>query len=369
MSWQRFWQIRTRDPKWLWQMAIAIVVVGALAGLLGQWLPVEARQALRPSVSEATQQAAHCQQLAEMGEWGSLAAAIPRYLWETWFPAPTAIAFLTGLCWFVFVLQAGQANSPGGVRPWLCLLGVVMGIVSIWPTVWAIYWQEVGWGLVESDEVGPGLLYFVLGVGLREELCKLLLFLPLLPFVVRRGNEREALLVAASVGLGFALEENINYFTSNAGSSMGRFLTANLLHMSLTGLAGLAVCRAIWYPRQMAAEAVGIVLLLVFAHGLYDALIVLLDFDGSGLGSFLVYLALVYQFFHELRSWWEPQASTFSLTATVVASTALVFALTFAYLSTLEGFNTAVAIAAIPAVQSLIFVYVVLREIPETMVR
>lgn len=368
MTWQRYCQIKTRDPKWLWQMAITIVGAGAIAGFLGLWLPLEVRQALRPEVSKAAEQAAYCQDLAESGEWVSLAAVIPVSMWETWFPAPTILAMLTGLCWFAFLLQAGQANSPRGVRPWLCMLGVALGIVSIWPTLWTIYWQEIAWGLEESDEPGRGLLFFVLGVGLREELCKLLLFLPLLPFVVLRRNEREALLVAASVGLGFAIEENIGYFTGNAGSSLGRFLTANLLHMSLTGLAGLAICRAIWYPRQMAIDAVVIFLVLVFAHGFYDALSVLSIFDGSELVSFLIYLALVYQFFRELRSWWEPRASTFSLTATVVASTALVFALTFAYLSTLEGFNDAVAIAALPALESLIFVYVVLREIPETMV-
>jgi RsiW-degrading membrane proteinase PrsW (M82 family) len=368
MTWQRHWQIKTRDPKWLWQMAIAIVVAGAALGWLGQWLPEGVKSTLHPETSTYISHVEYCEQLAEVEKWGDLALAIPRALWYRAFPAPTAIAVLTGVCWLLFLLQAGQVNTTRGVRPWLCIVGVILGTVSTWPTLWAVWWQEIAWGLAESDEIGPGLLFFVAGVGLREEVCKLLLFLPLLPFVITRRDEREALLVAASVGLGFAINENVGYFVEDAGGSVPRFLSANLLHMSLTGLMGLAVCRAIWYPRQWAGEALGMTLLLVLAHGFYDALIVVLDFDGSEFLSFLVYLGLVYQYFRELRTWWVTQASTFSLTATVVASTALVFAMTFVYLSTLTGFDSAVEMAAIPAVESLLLMYVVLREIPEPLV-
>lgn len=368
MSWQRYLQIKTRQPEWLWRVAIGIVVAGALAGLVAQWLPPGVRQALIPKVDAATAQAELCQQLAETGQWAALAAAIPRALWLSWFPGPTIIALLTGFCWFLFLLQAGQVGSPRGVRPWLCAVGVVLGVLSIWPTVWMIYWQEFAWGLAESEEIGKGLLFYVLGVGLREELCKLLLFLPLLPFVISRGNEREAMLVAASVGLGFALEENIIYFTNDPGGTLGQFLAANLLHMSLTGLAGLALCRAIWNPQVMALEGLGLVLLMIIAHGLYDAFIVVLNFGGADFASFVIYLALVYQFFRELKEWWISQTSTISLSATVVASTATVFALTFVYLAARVGFDPAIAATGLPAIESLIFLYVVLRELPESLV-
>ena len=82
-------------------------------------------------------------------------------------------------------------------------------------------------------------------IGLREEALKLLLFVPLIPFLLNR-DDLEILTVAGLVGLGFALEENINYFQASAGlSAVGRFATANFLHIALTAMCGLTLTRAI----------------------------------------------------------------------------------------------------------------------------
>jgi len=66
---------------------------------------------------------------------------------------------------------------------------------------------RVGWGLVESDQLVPGLRYNILGIGLREEFAKLCCLLPLMPLLLRQRSELAALLLSACVGLGFAIEE------------------------------------------------------------------------------------------------------------------------------------------------------------------
>lgn len=367
MSWHRYLQLKTRDATFLWYWGIGILLVGAAVAWLAQWLPRPSPSPDSPAKDAYNAHLQGIQLFAQQGEWGELALGIPRLMYLGWLPGPTSVALLAGFCWLVFLLQAGQPGARDGVRPWLCLLGVPLGVLSIWPTSFANFWQEHAWGLVRSEELAAGLMYFVLSVGLREELAKLLMFLPLVPFVVRRGSEREALLVAASVGLGFAIEENIGYFLREPHETVGRFLSANFLHMSLTGLCGLALCRAIWHPRRMASESLGIILLMIIAHGLYDALIVLPGLFQLSIASFVIYLLLVYQFFRELRTWWKPRGAAISLTATVVTSTTLVVAATLVYLAAQFDFDLAIRLVGPPAIGSAMFLYVYLREVPETL--
>src|SRR5207244_7138900 len=119
-------------------------------------------------------------------------------------------------------------------RPLLYGLSFVLGILSIYPTLLAVVTEESIFKFKMVNQPLPDAIYFVAGVGLREELAKLLLFLPLLPALLRRGSRIEAMTCGALVGLGFAAEENIGYFSELApGVALSRFLTANFLHMPL----------------------------------------------------------------------------------------------------------------------------------------
>src|SRR5205823_5797400 len=70
----------------------------------------------------------------------------------------------------------------------------------------------------------------------------IVLFLPLVPALLRRGSRIEAMTCGALVGLGFAAEENIGYFHRfGAQATLPRFLTANFFHMSLTAVVALSV--------------------------------------------------------------------------------------------------------------------------------
>jgi RsiW-degrading membrane proteinase PrsW (M82 family) len=369
MSWQPFLRRSTRDPKFLWRLAIGILVIGVLLGIATRWLPDSVAESLIGGrIGELSEHYDRVGQLAEADDWWGVWKLIPKGMWLATMPGPALIAGLAGACWLVFLIQAGQPGSKDGIRVWLALLAVVLGVLSVWPTLFAIYYQEHRWGIRESADVAEGLRFYILGVGLREELAKLLMFMPLVPLIIRRGSQREAMLVAACVGLGFAMEENVSYFTSNPACTIDRFLLSNFLHMSLTGLAGLAICRAIWWPKQYGSEAIAIVLLAIVLHGVFDSLIALPALMDYSLGSFIIYILLAYRFFHELRSWWQPRGETISLTATFVAAVSLVAAITFVYFAAATNITLAAAAIIAPGISTGIFVYMFLREMPESLV-
>ena len=103
-------------------------------------------------------------------------------------------------------------------------------------------------------------------------------------------------------------------------------------------------------------------------HGLYDAFIDLPGLAEFGFGSFICFILLAYLFFHELRQNWKPRGETISLTATFLTSVSLVAAVTFVYLSILSNFDTALAALGTQAIGGALFVYVFLREVPESLV-
>jgi len=360
---------KTRDPRFLWSLGVMILSLGLIAGFAVHWLPPTVMESLHAADSAAY--SAHLDRLeraAEAGNWSTVWWGIPHSMWIGAMVGPALIAGFTGLCWFVFLVQAGQPGSDGGIRWPLAIAAVPLGVLSIWPTLFLIYFQEQQWNLHESTELAAGFRFYIAGVGLREEVSKLLLFLPLVPAIIRGGSEREALLIGGLVGLGFAMEENIGYFTSSPTSTVDRFLLSSFLHISLTGLAGLALCRMIWWPQQCWQESIGIILLAIVLHGVFDALLVLPAIAEYNILSFIIYILLAYRFFHELRAWWRPRGEPISLTATFVTAVSLITAVAFVYFAALTDFSTALTGITTPAISSGIFVYMFLREMPESLI-
>jgi RsiW-degrading membrane proteinase PrsW (M82 family) len=302
-------------------------------------------------------------------DWGTIFWTIPRMLLEEFQQGfATALAIIAGLGWFVVALQLGQVRTPNGARWWLCLLGVVMGGLSIWLTHLFIVWQELEWGITSSDELMDGLKYYFVGVGLREELAKLLMLLPLMPLIVRRGSALEAVIVSACVGLGFAIVENMGYFAATGGTaSMGRFLTANFAHMAMTGLIGLAVARACWSSSQTSHAALTF-LVVVLAHGAYDASIALPELADYSLAGMIIFVLLAYAFFQEIRLVYSPRPETISLTATFLFVVCSLSSLTFVYLSWSIGFMAGATLLVNDIVGLSVMVYMYLREMPNSMI-
>jgi RsiW-degrading membrane proteinase PrsW (M82 family) len=366
MDWQSKLRVRSRDPDFLWRMVIAIIGAGVILGWIAEQL-TGARQGL-PEVTD-TGAWKRIEALAIGGDWWQVWWAMPGQIFMRFSrPGIVALALFAGCCWLIFILQTLRSRGLTDWRLWAALAGMLAGAMSIWPTSFFGLWQEYAWQLSESEELVPGVRFFILGVGLREEFAKLVCLLPLMPLLVRQRDELAALLISGCVGLGFAVVENLSYYQwSQATATMGRFLTANPYHMALTGLIGLYTYRACRDPKNWGAPAVAMFCLMVLAHGGYDAFS-LPDLAEYSLGAYVIFALVMYQFFHELRTLRPRGKDTISLTATFLCAVSLLAAATFIYISAMSGSRMAADTLVGDIIGTAMMVYLFLREMPETMV-
>jgi RsiW-degrading membrane proteinase PrsW (M82 family) len=366
MNWQSKLRTRSRDPDFLWRMVIAIIAAGIVLGWIGEQLT-----GARPRLPDESDPSGwkRIEALATSGNWCQVWWALPGQIFMRFTRTGiVALALFAGGCWLTFLLQTLRVRSLADWRLWAALAGLAAGAISIWPTGFLNLWQEHAWQLSRSEELVPGLRFFIVGVGLREELPKLICLLPLMLLLVHQRDEFAALLISACVGLGFAIVENLSYYQwSQATATMGRFLTANPYHMALTGLIGLYVYRACRDPRNWAAPAVAMFSLMVIAHGAYDAFS-LPDLAEYSLGAYIIFALVMYQFFHELRTLRPRGKDPISLTATFLCAVSLLAAATFIYISAVAGSRTAADTLVGDIVGMAMMVYLFLREMPDTMV-
>ncbi len=379
MTWRRYLQSRTRNPAFLWRMVLGILLSGVAVGAIIDWAAparrfaqVEAPQEANPDPLPGPEilDSERINQFADDGQWLAVWGAIPGTILRSWRdPGMTTLAVLTGACWLAFILQAIQIRSRSDGRLWASLLAVAFGVLSVWPTLFLDYWAERRWGLVESDELTAGVRYFILSVGLREELSKFICFLPLLPWCVRRRDELAALLVAGAVGIGFAMEENVGYIGGSGGvDTLGRLLMPAPFHMAATGLVGLSACRACIWPKECGPQFLAMFVVVVLAHGLYDAFIAVPALQEYSIVSMLIFVFLIYQFFHELRPKQALRVEPISLTANFLFCVSTVAAATFVSLSAMVGFRAATDMLVLSVAGQAVMIYLFLREMPETMV-
>ena len=203
---------------------------------------------------------------------------------------------IAALAWGAFLARLGKLGDRWKMRLPLYLASFVLGILSIAPTVALTAIEEAQLHLVETGDAMRDFLFFVFGVGLREEASKLLLFLPIL-LVLRKlggkkgGDRLDVLVCGALVGLGFAAEENLSYLAQgNLHTGIGRFLTANFLHMSMTGILAASLDDFLRDRERYAAEFSRTTVLVVAMHGGYDFLLSHETYGGS-------YLAMTVFFF------------------------------------------------------------------------
>lgn len=262
-----------------------------------------------------------------------------RYLLPFSFPkpqrGPLVLAVIAGFAWFAFCARLGQMNLRPYFRVPLYLAALALGVLSIAPTDFLIIWQEKVLHLRPNGTIVKDAIFFVMGVGFREELSKLLCFAPLIPILRRWGNGLDVLACGALVGLGFAAAENLQYFAhGDVTAAMGRFLTANFLHMSLTALASAALFR-IGKSEEGFYDFTITFLTVIGLHGVYDFFLAspALGDDMSFL-SMAVFFLLSRNFILEVhaarlkagRS--KPLYPTFLLGLTIVTGASFVWACT-----------------------------------------
>lgn len=184
------------------------------------------------------------------------------------------LSLSAGLIWTGLLLSL----FPGRLRARTAILAlgaVALGWMSTVPAVEAMGPLDTRFGLSEGNDFASALLYHFFSVGLREEASKLLLFTPMLILVVRKNRDMEALVLGALVGLGFAIEENILYFMRymHTGVAVSRFVSANLLHFTLTGVTALALTRLLRDPKTWWMDSLQTLVQAVALHAIYNALL------------------------------------------------------------------------------------------------
>ncbi len=182
-------------------------------------------------------------------------------------------------------------------------------------------------------------------------------------------DELAALMAAACVGLGFAMEENVNYIGGSAGTAtLTRLLMPAPLHMAMTGLAGLALYRACRWPREWGPQAAAMFGVMVLAHGMFDAFLSVKVLRDYSLVAQVIFVLLVYQFFRELRPLEALRVEPVSLTANFLFCVSTVAAATFVYLAAALGWRLALDVTAQSLLGEAVIVYMFLREMPERLV-
>ena len=213
----------------------------------------------------------------------------------------TILTLLCGIIWFVMIHQLGGIRVRSS---WRGLLALVLGLLSPVVTLTFLALQEHYGTIQRTGELANHLLFYVVSVGVREEISKLLLFLPMLP-LLRGKSEAEILVVAGCVGLGFAVEENIGYFLHElSGGPLARLVSANFLHVATTALAGLALARWVRYPRSCWESGVATIVAVILVHGVYDFTIdAPMPHTAMSLGSFagFILLALAHYFLTQIK--------------------------------------------------------------------
>ena len=184
------------------------------------------------------------------------------------------VTLFAALIWFAIIANLGQLVEGFLIRLTLYGAAFISGFISTFLVLGLVYWQENKLGLKINGETVNDIIYCICGIGLREELIKIIFFAPFLIILKKRQSAMEALACAACVGLGFACSENILYFGSGFESAVfPRFLTANFLHTSLTAIVGLSMYYLILNPVQNWENFFKNFIIVVVAHGAYDALV------------------------------------------------------------------------------------------------
>lgn len=288
--------------------------------------------------------------------WGDLGGLLWKMQREMMQPVPLVLALTAGLVWMLVLVQAIQPPGIFSVRALLPWLGVCAGVLSTFPTLLAVYWEEELFGLRLTGTFFGDLRYFLLGVGPREELIKLIFFLPFIPLLWRRKSMLEVLIVAGSVGLGFAISENLLYF-EKAGTSaaFARVLTANFFHLAATAVIGCAFFELLQQPLKSFFRSFVAIVSVVLAHGLYDAFFSVAELQVLEVVSMVVFLVLSLFFFRRLREFRDGSTDQFSIAATLVGGLAVLIATLFVSASQSLGLERA-AWALAPSCTSLAMV-------------
>jgi RsiW-degrading membrane proteinase PrsW (M82 family) len=258
-------------------------------------------------------------------DWMQIILLMPVAFFENLSARTIVTVLISSFAWMAIFLHGARINRENLTRAWLFLVAFCLGCLSVVAIDLIDYVIRDLYRVAETGDIEYTIVYNILCVGFPEESVKLLFFLPLLPWIVRRNSESDALFAAASVGLGFATIENFNYVESGGTVLvMVRTLLSTTVHFSATGIAGLALARMSTNPRRFFGSFLLAFGFVVAMHGGADALAQLPDLADTLPIQQMLIVFLALQFFRLIGTVYEEGRETVSLTATYLIGNAIV---------------------------------------------
>lgn len=272
--------------------------------------------------------------------------------------AHAALAAITALMWGLFCARLGKLGERPLFRGTLYVIAFGLGVLSVVPTLLLITVEEHFLNVRQTGEMVRDAIYFVGGVGFREELCKLLAFAALLPILRRHGTRLDVLACGAMVGLGFAAEENLMYFErGDESTALGRFLTANFMHVSMTAICADALDEWLRSPGDRSFDFSRAFLTVVLLHGAYDFFATY-----SGFLAMAVFILLTRQFLQAVSAARGRPDRHDRFLRRFVQAVIVVLGASFAYACARVGPGPAAAILAAGLLGDAIILYMFVQE-------
>ncbi len=314
---------------------------------------------------------------------GGIVRVYPRSLRPPLSRGTVALARFSALACGTISARLGGVSVRPGVRFPIYVLAFALGVASVSVTLAFVVLEDVFLKMHETSDPVRDFLFFTFGVGLREEVSKLLFFAPLLPLLRSRrvnGTRLDVLVCGALVGLGFAAEENLGYLhEGDLSTAMARFLTANFFHMSMTAILAGALDRATAPHHDRARTGWGglggtgeegsfdfsrALLVVAGMHGVYDFCLSERKLPNISYLSMLVFFLLTRQFL-ALVSYARARerAAHPRLLETFSFGMAIVVGASFVYASALVGPGPAAAALAEGLLGLAIIIYIFVQEL------
>jgi RsiW-degrading membrane proteinase PrsW (M82 family) len=293
-----------------------------------------------------------------LGDWKSAARWMIASYVDDLNPAHVGLAAITALMWALFCARLGKLRDRPLFRGSLYVVAFALGVLSVVPTLALITVEEHFLNVRQTGELVRDAVYFVGGVGFREELCKLLFFAPLLPVLRRFGTRLDVLACGAMVGLGFAAEENLMYFERGDESvALARFLTANFMHVSMTAICAGALDDWLSSPGDKSFDFSKAFLLVVILHGAYDFFATY-----AGFFAMAVFILLTRQFMHAVSMARGRPDRDDKFLRRFVQAVLVVLAASFAYACARVGPGAAAAMLGAGLLGDAIILYMFIQE-------
>lgn len=203
--------------------------------------------------------------------------------------------------WFFFLRQVSVFRR----NHWTSYAGIVLaGAIFTFASMPFYDFLDFELGFDLTGEMGHDFLYSIFGIGMVEEMVKIVPFLLVWRFTKAISSPLDFIVYASLSALGFAFIENLKYFDEGSISIMySRILTASVFHMFATSTVayGLVLARyrykTVFNLSPVFTQIlffIGFFFLAAFLHGFYDFW--LLN-KAAGSFVFLTFILFIYATF------------------------------------------------------------------------